>query len=231
MSVHGQQAVLVLEHLLVHESQYWLSNRLIMGRGEQGTSYFCPLPAVHRGMRCKGGTQGFLLICSLSCIFLLRLSLFPVSQHVKPHVGFIFSPSQTLCHKGVDDKLCLLRKKETLWWMMSPHCCLYLWLFWLGSCFLPWCCCRCVRVLYSALLTDICEGCVALQVPFCRGWVCWVCCLCSTAESLTGHLLDRGVQLRDHLTKSVSSLPWQAFCPVWLLHLPKGLSNTILLMP
>lgn len=69
-------------------------------------------------------------LLSFLCLFLLQLSLFPVSLCVKPHV-IIFFPSQTLCHKGVDDKMYFLQEEKrkavidgvsTLLSVLSPDC-------------------------------------------------------------------------------------------------------------
>lgn len=74
--------------------------------------------------------------------------------HVLSHIWYSF-PSQTHCHKGVDDKVCFLQEKKKKgcdWWCLHTVVCTFSWLFWLSSCFLPW---HCVRMLYSALLTDM----------------------------------------------------------------------------
>lgn len=56
---------------------------------------------------------------------------------------------------------------------------------------------------------------------------CWVPPRPSAWQRCTA---PRWSVILNHLTESVSALPCQAFYPVWLLHLPKGLSNKNLLM-
>lgn len=155
---------------------------------------------------------------SLSALFLMP---FPIAvifipfPHVLSHIWYSF-PSQTHCHKGVDDKVCFLQEKKRKavidgvsipLSVLSPDCFGWVHVSYPGT----------VSECFILPYWQTCEGCVALWVPFCRAWVC---CLWSTVESFTDHLLDRGVQLQDlsvtsNHPQSLSSLPWQAFCPVF----------------
>lgn len=76
----------------------WIT--LMMGTGEQGTSYFALCLQLHRGMRCQGGTWGFLLIFSLSHAFSYCSYLYSLFPYVLSHMWLSFFPHQTLCHKN-----------------------------------------------------------------------------------------------------------------------------------
>lgn len=92
---------------------------------------------------------------SLSALFRMpfpvTVSFIPISPYAKTIV-IIFPPSQTLCHEGVDTKLLSLagKKQGDDGWCLHTLVCIYSWLFWPDFCFLPWHCCSCVSMLYSA---------------------------------------------------------------------------------
>lgn len=122
--VYQQQAVLVLEHTLIHESHCWLNN-IDYGKKTAGHVLFCPLP-LHRGMRCKGRTQGCLPVCSLSYAFSYCSYLYSLFPCVLSHMWLSFFPVKPFAIKELMTR-CIFcrRKKERLWLMVSPHCCLY----------------------------------------------------------------------------------------------------------
>lgn len=165
MSVYVQQVMVLLEHVLIHESWCCLSDWLIMGKGEQEPSYFPLYLQSNRGVRNKGRMQKFLLIHSLLRAFFCD-SFIPIFPCTK--TTMISFPHELSTMKELTTSCCLLQgqgKKVHDGWCLHTLVCTYSWLFWLGFCFLPWCYCYCVSMLYSALLTYF-WGCVASVSAF-----------------------------------------------------------------